>query len=269
MANLYLKRIIILFTSLIFFSTNSLPQKIKNKYSSLLWEITGNGLKNPSYLFGTMHVSNKMVFHLPDSFYYAIKNVETVALELNPDVWQGQMVKLDQLRINYKNFTQSPTTDYLNEKSFQLEKYEDELKIALSSEPTVVNSLLYRSYKSKEDFEEDTFLDLYIFQTGKKLGKRSVGVENYYETEKIVLEAYADMAKEKDRRIIDTEGESISDVTQKMQDAYRSGNLDLLDSLNSMINTSDAFTNKFLYKRNEIQANSIDTIIKKILYLLA
>ena len=77
------------------------------------------------------------------------------------------MVKLDQLQLNYKNFTQAPNTDYLNERSFQLEKYEDEFKTALSSEPTVVNSLLYRSYKSKEDFEEDTFLDLYIFQTGK------------------------------------------------------------------------------------------------------
>src|SRR4030095_11671543 len=144
--------------------------------------------------------SSKMVFNLPDSFYHAIKNVETVALELDPDVWQGQMVKFDQLQLNYKNFTKLPNSDYLNERSFQLDKYEDELKTALSSEPTVVNSLLYRSYKSREDFEEDTFLDLYIFQTGKKLGKRTTGVENYYETEKIVMEAYADMDKAKDRK---------------------------------------------------------------------
>lgn len=264
MAKLYPKCLFILFTTvLMLFSANSFSQKISKKYPSLLWEITGNGLKKPSYLFGTMHVSSKMVFHLPDSFYYAIKNVETVALELNPDVWQGQMVKLDQLQLNYKNFTQAPSTDYLNERSFQLEKYEDELKTALSSEPTVVNSLLYRSYKSKEDFEEDTFLDLYIFQTGKKLGKRATGVENYYETEKIVLEAYADMAKEKDRKTIDTDGESISDIAKKMEDAYRAGDLDMLDSLSDMMDPSDAFRNKFLYKRNGIQTNSIDTILKK------
>src|SRR6187549_4155224 len=104
-----------------FFVSFSQPTKILPKnYPSLLWEITGNGLKKPSYLFGTMHVSSKMVFHLPDSFYHAIKNVETVALELNPDVWQGQMVKLDQLQLNYKNFTQAPSSDYLNETSFQL-----------------------------------------------------------------------------------------------------------------------------------------------------
>ncbi|MDB5221946.1 MAG: lipoprotein [Chitinophagaceae bacterium] len=263
MAKLYPKRLFFVFVTTLLFSANSFSQTISKKYPSLLWEITGKGLKKPSYLFGTMHVSSKMVFHLPDSFYHAIKNVETVALELNPDVWQGQMVKLDQLQLNYKNFTQAPSTDYLKESSFQLDKYEDELKTALSSEPTVVNSLLYRTYKSKEDFEEDTFLDLYIFQTGKKLGKTATGVENYYETEKIVLEAYADMAKEKNTKTIDTDGESMSDIAKKMEDAYRAGDLDLLDSLSDMMDASDAFRNKFLYKRNEIQANSIDTILKK------
>src|SRR5258705_12401731 len=55
------------------------------KYPSLLWEITGNGLQKPSYLFGTMHVSDKMAFHLCDSFYNAIKNVQVVALKTNTE----------------------------------------------------------------------------------------------------------------------------------------------------------------------------------------
>ena len=60
------------------------------KYPSLLWEISGNGMKKPSYLFGTMHVSNKLVFHLGDSFYNALKSVQVVALETNPEIWQEQ-----------------------------------------------------------------------------------------------------------------------------------------------------------------------------------
>ncbi|MEO5646885.1 MAG: TraB/GumN family protein, partial [Chitinophagaceae bacterium] len=246
------------------FFSPAFSQKTSNKkYPSLFWEITGNGLKKPSYLFGTMHVSSKMVFHLSDSFYLAIKNVDAVALELNSDVWQGQMVRLERLQQNYRNFSQPAKSDYLNEKSFQVTSYVDELKASLSTEPAVVNSLLYRSYKSKEDFEEDTFLDLYIFQTGKKLGKRATGVENYYETEQIILEAYNDMGKEKKKRSIDTDGESMFEIEQKSQDAYRRGDLDLLDSLDRMMERSDAFREKFLYKRNEIQANSIDTILKK------
>jgi uncharacterized protein YbaP (TraB family) len=210
-----------------------------------------------------MHVSSKLAFHLSDSFYHAIRNVDAVALELNPEIWQGQMVRLDKLQQNYRDFTQSPTSDLLNERSFQLRNYETELKSALSSEPTIVNSLLYRSYKAREDFEEDTFLDLYIFQTGKKLGKRATGVENYFETERLILEAYSDMGKEKKRRTVDTDGQSMYEIEQKSQDAYRRGDLDLLDSLDRMMERSDAFREKFLYKRNEIQANSIDTILKK------
>ncbi len=236
----------------------------KNKpvYNSLLWEITGNGLKKPSFLFGTMHVSNKLAFHLGDSFYYAMRRVDAVALELNPEVWQSQMVRLNDLNQNYSYYTRSGGNDYLSEKSFRIEKFDDKLKLALNSEPPVVNNLLYRSYREKEDFEEDTFLDLYIFQTGRKLGKSPAGVEDFYESEKTVLEAYADMAKEKKKKEIDLDGETVSDLIEKMQDAYRRGDLDLMDSLDNKMERSVAFREKFLYKRNEIQAKNIDSIIK-------
>src|SRR4030095_2908415 len=64
------------------------PENAIRKYPSLLWEISGNGLKKPSYLFGTMHVSDKLAFHLGDSFYNAIKSSDVVALETNPETWQ-------------------------------------------------------------------------------------------------------------------------------------------------------------------------------------
>ena len=48
-----------------------------------------------------------------------------------------------------------------------------------------------------------------------------------------------------------------------IQDAYRRGDLDLMDSLDIMTEKSAAFREKFLYLRNEVQANSIDTILKK------
>lgn len=261
---MFIKSFTTLLAVLIFCSAAAFGQKKATaKYPSLLWEITGNGLSKPSYLFGTMHVSSKMVFHLSDSFYLALKSADAVALELNPELWQAEMVNMNRIKENYAEFAKAPRGDYLNENSFRISKYENVLKAAMSTEPTVVNSLLYRSYKEKEDFEEDTFLDLYIYQTGKKLGKRATGVEDYFETEKIVMQAYADMAKEKKQRSFDSDGESRYDIFEKTQDAYRRGDLDLMDSLDRKMDRSEAFTEKFLFKRNEIQANSIDTIIKK------
>ncbi len=258
-----MKRFVTVFLLLI--SVISFSQTNKNKptkYPSLMWEISGNGLQKPSYLFGTMHVSNKMVFHLSDSFYTAMKSCDAVSLELNPQTWQPEMFRLEQAQRDINNYTYKVGNDYLTEKSFRLEEYDDNLKKALSEEPTQVNGLLYRSYQPAADFEENTYLDLYIYQTGRKLGKQAAGVENFMESQKLMMEAYADMAKEKKKKTSDTDNENYYDINKKIQDAYRRGDLDLLDSLEKFTSTSEAFNEKFLYKRNEIQANAMDSIMK-------
>ena len=233
------------------------------KYPSLLWEITGNGLKKPSYLFGTMHVSSKLVFHLSDSFYLGIRNADMVALELDPLLWQDEMFRFDNLRSNLRFFTQQAPNELLNQHSFQLEKCDDELKAALSEEPTVINSLLYRTYLYRADFEEDTYLDMYIYQTGRRLGKPATGVENYFQTEHLVMEAAQDMMKDKRRKTSNSDRESPRDLERKSEDAYRQGDLDMLDSLEKLMEPSASYMEKFLYRRNEIQAASIDSIVHR------
>jgi uncharacterized protein YbaP (TraB family) len=253
-------------------NANSQPvKKIEKKYQGLLWEISGNGLTKPSYLFGTMHVSNKLAFHLADSFYNAIKNVDVVALESNPANWQDDYSKSamfnpgaasDDAAYAYR-FLNIPN-DYLHKNTFAIDKYEYKIKLAMATEPAMVNGMLYRTYNYGADFEEDTYLDMYIFQTGSKLGKKLTGVENFEESEKLVAEAYKDAAKEK-RTQKTEEDYSYEDYGKgpvNIEDAYRRGDLDMLDSLEMKQFNSKAFLEKFLYKRNEIQANSIDSIIK-------
>ncbi len=237
-------------------------RKTEKKYPTLLWEITGNGIKKPSYLFGTMHVSSKLVFHLSDSFYLGIRNADVVALELDPQLWQDQLFRFQNMQKNLRFYTQGAPGDMINEKSFQLEKYDDRLKSALSDEPTIINGLLYRTYHTRADFEEDTYLDLYIYQTGRKLGKQATGVENYFQTEKLVMEAAQDMMKDKKKKPPETDGGSAYDLERKTQEAYRKGDLDLLDSLEKLMEPSESYMEKFLYRRNEIQAASIDSIVK-------
>jgi uncharacterized protein YbaP (TraB family) len=244
--------------------------KNDKKYSSLLWEITGNGLKKPSYLFGTMHVSDKLAFHLGDSFYNALKSVQVVALETNPEFWQDDYSKSSFFgkRGGLDNYAYSlmrdMPMDQMRMNSFAIDDYNEAVKAALAVEPSLVNGLLYRTYGSQmDDFEEDTYLDMYIFQAGKKLGKRLTGVENFEESEKLVLEAYKDMFKDKNKKRRSYDYEEQITNPKKVEDAYRKGDLDVMDSLQSITVTSEAFEEKFLYKRNEIQAHSIDTILKK------
>jgi len=268
-----MKRTLCALSLLVFcFSIQAQPLIKNKKYPSLLWEITGKGLKKPSYLFGTMHVSSKMAFNLADSFYIGIRNADVVALETNPESWQEDMSKYDVGEDMYGRRSllgdwRAIPNDYLTISTLRFRKYERLIQSALYSSPSVINNLLYRTYgNDASDFEEDTYLDMYIYQCGKRWGKRVAGVESYGESMKLMMEAYRDAAKEKNKkeRSYDYD-ESLSPA--KLQEAYRTGNLDLLDSINRVNSYSDAFDEKFLYKRNEIQANSIDSILRTNLSL--
>ncbi|MBL7710515.1 MAG: TraB/GumN family protein, partial [Chitinophagaceae bacterium] len=261
-----MKKFLVAFLILTPFLVQAQSKSKPKKYPSLLWEISGNGLKKPSYLFGTMHVSSKIAFHLADSFYMGIRNADVVALETNPESWQEDMSKyelggMDYGMAGFGGYFSSPS-DYLKISTLKFYKYDKKIESSLYSNPSTINNLLYRSYGNESaDFEEDTYLDMYIYQCGKKWGKKVAGVENYGESMKLMQEAYKDAAKDKNikERSYDIDEEYGMD---KLQEAYRTGNLDRLDSINKLNSMSDAFDEKFLYKRNEIQANSIDSILK-------
>src|SRR5688572_4227679 len=264
-----MKRATIIILLLLPYLLYAQPRSKSKRYPSLLWEISGNGLERPSYLFGTMHVSSKLAFHLADSFYLGIRNADIVALETNPESWQEDMSRYD---VNADNDSYNSSyraagfipvpEDYLSINTLKFYKYDKKIERALYSNPSAINNLLYRSYGNEtSDFEEDTYLDMYIYQCGKKWGKKVAGVERYEESMKLMMEAYKDAAKDrntKDRSYDNEEGYSYN----KLQEAYRSGNLDWLDSINKYNSFSAAFDEKFLYRRNEIQASSIDSILK-------
>lgn len=249
------------------FATFAQNPRIKNKkYQGLLWEITGKDLKKPSYLFGTMHVSSKLAFHLADSFYLGIRGADVVALETNPETWQADMVKYNRAMSRLQEvLPESPERvpdDQLTENTLKFFPYEKKIEASLQSNPSTINSLLYRSYGNEaSDFEEDTYLDMYIFQCGKRWGKKVAGVEDYDESMRLMAEAYRDAARDKNRkpRVADRSSGFTND---RLQESYRTGNLDWLDSINYYNSTSAAFDEKFLFRRNEIQARSIDSIIR-------
>lgn len=264
-------RFLIVLTASLLLFTNSFSQKPRvaaKNYPSLLWEIKGKGMKKPSYLFGTMHVSNKMVFHLSDSFYLGIKNADVVALETNMGTWQDDFSRYEFEGRNF-NFNQSYLRrgfegqgDYLTISTLQFPPYDKLIELALYSSPAMINSFLYRSNSDKSvDFEEDTYLDMHIYQAGKKWGKKVCGVEDFDRSMELMKEAYVDAEndKSKTKRSFNFDDDF---SYSKLEDAYRTGNLDLLDTINKVNSTSAAFDEKFLYVRNEIQANSIDSIIR-------
>ncbi len=67
--------------SLFFYNISSTVAQYVNIEKQLLWEISGNGLKEKSYLFGTLHSNDKRIFDLSDSVYYALDKANLIILE--------------------------------------------------------------------------------------------------------------------------------------------------------------------------------------------
>ena len=101
-----MKKIFILFV-LFTFSNNLFSQAPSATENSLLWKISGNGLREASYLYGTIHVIPKKDFFITDSTEWALNQAENVAFEFN---LKKEMRILPQLRLMFKMRMKGDTT---------------------------------------------------------------------------------------------------------------------------------------------------------------
>lgn len=236
----------------------SFSASTQTKQKGLLWQITGNGLKKPSYVYGTMHVSQKIAFHLGDSFYIALSKCDVVALEQDLDsvihkwITESESDNPDDAQKVYPR----NSYQFLNLFNFTLSSYDKNLlKRKLSAEVREVNYLLQRG--DQDDFEEDAWLDLYIYQIAKKLGKGFTGVEGYEESRDLVKKAGKepkDSKKKKPKRYN-------YKLRQQIAEAYRKGDIYMIDSIDRMTE-SDHYLEYMLYKRNANMVRRMDSIMR-------
>ncbi|MBS3913808.1 MAG: TraB/GumN family protein [Bacteroidetes bacterium] len=233
------------------------------KYPARLWEITGNGLKQPSYLYGTMHVSKKLAFNLGDTFYKALQSADVVALELAIDSW------LSNIGRNKENYS----FGFGRYRFGEYKGYEGFYKTALSFEGTELsgilselrsedymsNFLLYRQGYQSPDFSEKTYVDLYIHQIGKKLNKYCTGLEDFEISRRMVSRSdWRNRELPRERRY---GGSYYGYGEHPTEKAYREGDLDMIDSLEKK-GADVHFLKWMLYERNKIMADKIDEIVK-------
>ena len=243
------------FSLLIIFSSFTL--NAQNKQKGLLWQISGNGLKKPSYVYGTMHVSQKIAFHLGDSFYIALSKADVVALEQDLDSVIHRWItesESDNPEDAEKVYPRD-AYDFLNLYTFTLNSYNKALlQKKLSAQVREVNYLLTRG--DQDDFEENAWLDLYIYQIAKKLGKGFTGVEGFEESRDLVKKSQKepkDSKKKKPKKYN-------YKLRQQIAEAYRKGDIFMLDSIDRMTE-SEHYLEYMLYKRNANMVRRMDSIM--------
>jgi uncharacterized protein YbaP (TraB family) len=237
----------------------------KNQYPSLLWQISGNGLQKPSYLFGTMHVSQKMAFHLGEPWFKAIDSVDVVAMETSPDGWLKDLLGSDLMRSSFDMAAEMATGKMvdMDKERYAIGKDRPSIVVgALRDDPAVINSIMYRYTNHMGDYEEDSWLDMYLYQTGKKMGKQATGLESFEESMTSLKDASVpDEDADEDYTKYYNKYLKQAEIAAQIQTAYRNGNLDLLDSLSRKASSKN-MQKHLIVERNARFVNRMDSIMK-------
>lgn len=225
--------------------------------NSLLWEISGNGLEQSSYLYGTMHVSKRIAFRLDDVFYEALDKSEVIALESDPGTWLDNADAMGMSGFGKGNGFVSK--GFYRYPFIMKNPKKEELGAYIAFEDRRINSILYRTNEYSQNFEEETYLDMFIYQAGKKFGKPVLALEDLEESSALVGRASMNAVKPKPDEWLQKKMQE-QDPMSLLQDAYRNRNINMLDSIDKAMYTSHYLKN-MLFIRNRNMTNKLDSVV--------
>lgn len=251
----------------LFFGLHIKGQPTTKNYPSLLWEVIHpSNPQKVSYLYGTMHVSKKLAFNLSDTFFIGLRNADIIALESEPTDWMEEVM---DLKYATEYFGAYPTYKYIQKGFYQRifplsAPQNDEVGGLISSRDLMINSLQYRNNPYMLDFEEDTYLDMFIHMSAKKTGRRVVGLENIAHTNDLHRLARSERRSPKDDKPIPLwleEKMKDQDLGSIFENAYRQQDLDLMMELLGLFQ-SDHYSRWFLEERNRLMADSMVVLMQ-------
>ncbi len=223
--------------------------------STLLWRISGNGLNKPSYLYGTMHLTDKRLFFFGDSLYKAIEQTEGFAIEIHPDELATQMIQ---------SFTKEDKSGYLKDavdkESYERIKKKLGKKYGLNTERiTKRQAYLTRNEWMKELRKPDdmqTFMDAWLYNIARQQGKWTGGIEDLEDQLNLIEKEEADFSF--DDMLISKK--LMQGGLNQMIDLYLSQDLQAIDEFfNSNYKEKK---NAWLNKRNIKMSNRMDSLLQ-------
>lgn len=239
------------YTFLLLFIVSSLVSAQQRSNYTLLWRISGKGLTQSSYLFGTMHVKDKRAFGFSDSVMLAIKNTSAFALEVQPDTliktMFNQLGSRDSLRSLRKWL--SPAEYAKLAKRFKQKKGYD----MGNMDPMSLEAAMRPEYDKPGD--KAAVVDAYLYGVAQSLGKEVYGLENtaeqfdsYFGLRSNIKERVKDLVEE------DKGGDArYLDAIETMIRLYSAGNLDNMKAFM----TEEQLNDDELIARNKVMFNSI------------
>ena len=237
---------------------------------TLLWEITGMDLKQPSYLFGTMHILCAEDARLGDSLRTFIKNVDEIYFEINLDDIGGMLKSLQFMRMNDNKKLSDllPEKDYLKVKNY-FEK--DGASILPFSMLERFKPLLISSLIQEDDLDCKTTngMELVIMKEAHAQGKKIDGLETA-EFQAGLFDSIPYDKQAKDLvNYIDSMGE-FKKMTKDLAEVYRQQDLEKIDELTKGSDvTISNYLDLLLYGRNRRWVEKLRTLMPEKSLLIA
>jgi uncharacterized protein YbaP (TraB family) len=263
-------RLFTLALSLSAIGQKSLP---KNDFNTLLWQISGNGLPQPSYLFGTIHMLCKDDAMLSDSLKKIIRNCKDVYLEVDMDNIFEMMGLLKSMKMR----NDTTLADLMDKKDY------DRVKAFFQEKSGLIPFSMLETYKpllavstlaeSAVPCESSVAMEQLIMEEAKRNNKNIKGLETMayqagifdsipYRLQAEQLIKYVDSSSvEKDQE---------SNEFKELADAYKKQDLKKLEELSNKndIGVSN-FTDLLLYNRNRNWVEKLKSLLPVKTLLIA
>jgi uncharacterized protein YbaP (TraB family) len=139
---------------------------IAQNESSILWRISGNGLKEPSFLFGSMHIVPGKQFFINETISNCFKNVKTLIVETDPKITLDDHLKTTSLSMLPKGKT---IKDFMDKDTYNecytywtdsMKVNKNQLNKMLSYKPIFLSSFLMSQYIVQPKNYESEFFNL-------------------------------------------------------------------------------------------------------------
>jgi uncharacterized protein YbaP (TraB family) len=263
-------RLFTLILSLSAIGQKSLP---KNDFNTLLWEISGNGLPQSSYLFGTIHMLCKDDAVLSDSLKKIIRNCKDVYLEVDMDNLFEMMGLLKSMKMR----NDTTLADLMDKKDY------DRVKKYFQEKSGLIPFSMLETYKpllavstlaeSAVPCESAVAMEQLIMEEAKRNNKNIKGLETMayqagifdsipYKIQAEELIKYVDSSS--------TENDQESKEFKELADAYKQQDLKKLEELSNKndIGVSN-FTDLLLYNRNRNWVEKLKSLLPAKALLIA
>lgn len=146
--------------------------------AQLLYQISGNGLSAPSFIYGTIHMLPKEQFKLSASLKRAFEASTTIAMEVDLDMSTAQKIAMAQNVLLPEGKT---LRDFMNEQDYlQLKMYcldslgWNESKFERSSK---FKPIFFSSFLMQESMKDMASYEMEFNKMAKKKHKQTIGLE--------------------------------------------------------------------------------------------